>query len=339
MAEYGIKSLRQIQMSRETAIRTPTTDYTVWRGTGTIQDMRVVVFPDEDVGVFGGTDRQYVPQKMGELVMEDTPATYEQLGHIFDAAFYEATPAADGGGTGYVRTYTMPQASTDIKQSTDLQTYGFKGGDNVDVEYAKGSFVRSFSLSGNSGEAVNVTATWETSEVASDTDGFETATTPAVEEILFSKAKLYIDNDTDTIGTSQITGSFISADLSVTTGWKSIFSADGSLEYTDLKQVMPEIMLNVTFEHTAAGVVAEKAAWRAGTARLIRIIAEGSDLGTTATYDYKTLILDLAGKWESFEAMGDEDGDDIVTGTFRCRYNATSAKFFEAVLVNEVDAL
>jgi len=339
MAEYGIKSLRQIQMSRESAIRTPTTDYTVWRGTGTLQDQRVVVFPDEDVGIFGGTDRQYVPQKMGELVMEDTPATYEQIGHIFDAGLYEATPVADGGGSGYVRTYTMPQASTDIKQSTDLQTYGFKGGDNVDVEYAKGSFVRSFSLSGNSGEAVNVTATWETCEVASDTDGFETATTPSVEEILFSKAELYIDDSTDTIGTTQIDGAFISMDLSVTTGWKSIFSADGSLEYSGLKQVMPEIMLNVTFEHTAAGVVAEKAAWRAGTSRLIRIQAEGSALETSGSYDYNTLIFDLAGKWESFEAIGDEDGDDIVTGTFRCRYNSDAAKFFEAVLVNEVDAL
>ena len=72
----------------------------------------------------------------------------------------------------------------------------------------------------------------------------------------------------------------------------------------------------------------------------MRIIAEGTALGAAgATYTYKTLKLDLAGKWESFEALGEQDGDDIVVGTLRCRYNATAAKYFEVVLVNEVAAL
>lgn len=335
---YGIKSLRQIQMSRESAIGVPTTDYTVWRGVGVLDDQREVVFADEDIGIFGGTDRQYIPKKMGEFQMEDTPATFEQVGHIFDAGIYEATPTADtGAGTGYIRTYTMP--ITTAKSSSDLQTYGFKGGDNIAVEYGNAAFVKSFTFSGNAGEALTMSATWETRSIESDSDGFVTATTPTVEEILFSKAKLYIDDTTDTIGSTQITGAFIAMNLEATTGWQSIFSGDGSIEYSALKQVMPEITLAVTFEHTAAGVVAEKAKWRAGTSRLIRIILEGSALTAAGAYTYKTLIFDLAGRWENFDPMGDEDGDNVVSGNFRCRYNSTAAKFFEVVLVNEVATL
>ena len=337
MTTYGIKALRQIQMSRESAIGTSTTDYKVWRGTGMLADMRVVEFPQEDIGILGGADRTYIPKKSGELNMEAVPATFEQLGYIFDAGFYEATPTTDGSG--YVRTWTLPIASTSTKSSSDLQTYAFKGGDNADVEYMKGAFVKSLTLSGAAGEAFNITATWEGKEVASDSDGFETATTPTVEEILFGKAKLYIDESTGTFGATQVSNVFLSMDLPITTGWMSLFTGDGSVEFTDLKQTQPEITLNVTFEHSTSAI-AEKAAFRAQTPRLVRIIAEGSALSVAgSTYTYKTLILDLAGKWESFEAIGEQDGDDIVVGTLRCRYNATAAKYFEAKLVNEVAAL
>jgi hypothetical protein len=88
--------------------------------------------------------------------------------------------------------------------------------------------------------------------------------------------------------------------------------------------------------------MAEKAAWRAGTARLIQLKFEGSALTTTddlATYDVKTFIINLAGKWEKFGPLDDQDGDDVVTGTFRARYNAEAARFAEIIVVNEVETM
>ena len=57
--------------------------------------------------------------------------------------------------------------------------------------------------------------------------------------------------------------------------------------------------------------------------------------GTSSKY----LTLDMAGKWDNFEAIGERDGNDIVTGNFRCRYNSTAALFFEAVVGNALSAL
>lgn len=44
---------------------------------------------------------------------------------------------------------------------------------------------------------------------------------------------------------------------------------------------------------------------------------------TTPSSDHTTkkLIIDLAGAWEKISNLGEQDGDDIVTGTFRVRNN------------------
>jgi hypothetical protein len=86
--------------------------------------------------------------------------------------------------------------------------------------------------------------------------------------------------------------------------------------------------------------VAEKEAWRNGTPRQIRLLIEGDALTSAGTsYSKKTVRIDLAGKWESFEALSDQDGNDTVTGLFRARYNQLADLFAEIVVVNELTTL
>jgi hypothetical protein len=75
--------------------------------------------------------------------------------------------------------------------------------------------------------------------------------------------------------------------------------------------------LNVTFEHNATAV-AEIAAWRAGTARQIRLQFDGSGS--------KYARFDMAGKWEKFDKIGEKDVNDNVTGTFVACYDTTASK-------------
>lgn len=333
----GIKALRQIQTSRETTQGTATAEYSIWRGTGSLEDMRDIVWPDEDIGILPGTDRQYVPRTGGEIEFSETPATFEQLPHIFDAAFYNSTATSDASAA-CIRTYTLPIASSDAKVSSDLQTYTIRGGDNEATEKMSFCFVREFTLSGTAGEALNVSATWQGREVTTDTSFATTSTIPTVEEILFSKGKLYIDAVGGSYGGTEKSNTLIGADLTVTTGWTAVETASGRTDFSSIKQVQPEIVLKVTFEHNTSSV-AEKAAWRAGTARKIQLKFTGTTLSDTdagATYDTKTLIVNLTGKWEKFDKLDEQDGNDIVTGTFRARYDATSATFAQFIIVNEV---
>ena len=340
MSDYGIKTFRQLQLNRESAIGTPGASWFNWRGLGLLDDQRVGVFPEEDIGIFGGTDRQYFPQLRGELNMPGHPATFEQIGHILDAAIARATPAADGAGTGFIRTYTMPIVAADAVDADDLQTYHVKNGDNAAVDITGGAFVKSFTLDGARNEAWMLSATWEVQEVAKDGDGFAVATVPLVEEILFNLTTAFIDDENGAFGATQVEGVLTNATLNVETGWQALFTADGSLVYSNIKQRAPEIMLNVTLEMTAAVAAAERENYRTSVPRLIRLVLEGSELTTEGiAYANKVLIIDLAGKWDKFDPLGDDDDDDIITSVFRCRYNAESASFFEMVLVNEVATL
>lgn len=332
----GIKALRQIQMSRESSAAqgTATTDnWTPWRGMGTIEDMTELIFVPEDVGYLSGLDRTYIAKTGGEIVFEDVEATYEQMPHIFDGGFYKVTATTDSG-SGYIREWTLP--TTTPKESTDLQTYFIKGGDNTEVEEFGFGFVRDFSMTGSAGEAWKVNATWEGRTVSTSAEGFESVTIPTVYVMLFTKTTLYIDATTTDFGTTEVSETLLAADLKVTTGWQSVHNASGQTYFGYIKQVMPELLLNVTFEHNASAVL-QKTAWVGETAKLIRLKVEGAELTSAGTYTYRTLLVDLAGKWESFDKIGEQNGNDIVTGVFRTRYNGTASKFAIFTLVNDTE--
>lgn len=329
----GIKALRKIQLGREATAGTAVAATTIWRGMGTIEDTLETVFVEEDIGYLGGVDRAYVPKLGASLSLGSTPATYEQLPHILEMAILAETATQDGAGTDYI--YDYVEATTALPT---LKTYTIEGGDNIQAEEMEYVFCESFTLSGKAGEASMMAAELRGRQVATTTFTGALAL-PTVEEILTSKGKFYIDAVGGTIGTTQKSNTLLDYTLNWATGIKAVHTVDGQLYFALTKKTAPEITLDLTFEHDATSV-AEIAAWRAGTARQIRLQFEGSAIATPGTtYSVKTFNIDLAGKWDSFSAIGDQDGNDIVTGTFRARYNATAALFAELLVVNELDAL
>jgi hypothetical protein len=318
----GIKAWRRIQMGKEATAGTAVAATSYWRGLGTIQDNRTEVFPDEDIGILPGVDRTYVPKVEALLTLDPIPATFEQVGYIFQMGICDSTSSTDANG--FKWDYDFPVQTSDARTVTDLRTYTFEGGDNAAAEEFAYGHVRSFTLSGTAGEALMMSAEVVGRQVAPTSDGSFTAglSIPAVTEILFSKGSLYIDGcaSTDTIGTTQVSNEFLSMDLSVNTGWLPVYTGDGNIYFSFVKQTMPEVILQITLEHNTKAI-AEIAAWRAQTARQIRVQFDGAT--------GNQLILDIAGKWDNFEKIGERDGNDIVTGVFRGRYNSTAALFFE----------
>jgi len=158
-------------------------------------------------------------------------------------------------------------------------------------------------------------------------------TLPTLEVMNFGKSKLYIDLIAGTLGATLKSNTLLGFDLTIKTGWYPVFSGDGNLYFGFIKCAEPSVVLDVTFEHDGTAR-AEKAFYRALTSRLLRLKVEGTALGTAGTYTYKTFIADLAGKWTKFSVLGEQNGNDIVTGTFTSRYNATAAKFATFIVVN-----
>ena len=329
----GIVALSKIQMGRETTAGTAVAATLLFRGYGVLDDQREVMFPDERIGFFAGLDRSYVPKLLSAVSFQANESSFEMLPHVLEAGVMTATPAQDGSGSGYIYTYNLPET-----QAPTIKTYTIEGGDNQQAEEVEYGFVSSFTLEGNAGEAWMLSSEWlgRQSSLASFTAALSI---PDISDMLFSKTKIYIDAVAGAFGGTQKTMTLLSASFAYTTGLIPKFTADGQLYFSFVQTTTPEAMLTLTFEHDATAV-AEKAYWRAQTPRLIRLICEGDALTTAgSTYSVKTFILDLAGKWESFDPLGDQDGNMISQATFRGRYNATAADFGKFVVVNELTTL
>lgn len=331
---YGVKALRKIQIGKESTAGVATAATTYLRGEGVISDDRTQVFPVEDVGILGGTDRSYVAGLAANMALQSGPATFEQLPYILNMGVVGSSSTQDGAGTDYI--YSYPFGTT--AQKTPY-FYTVEAGNNAEEERMEYCHVPDFVLEGKKDEAIMRSATirGRQATVSSFTGALSI---PTVEEMLFNKGKVYIDAVGGTIGTTQAVASLIGWKATINTGFKAVPSFDGSLYFTFVKQTRPEITMEFTWEHETVVSVAEKVLWRAQTARQIRLLVAGSTLGSTGTlYSTKNFIFDMAGKWSKFGPLTEDAGDDTVVGTFHVGYNSTAALYASMKVVNELSAL
>lgn len=332
----GSKMLSKIQMGQEVTPGTAVAATAVWRGLGTLEDQRETVFPEENVGLLAQTDRAYVPKLQASISFEGVEATFEQLPYILEAGLKAiGTGVTDGGGSGLIYDYPFPISSPVAISDTDaIKTFTIEAGDNVEAEEVEYAYVSEFTLDGVAGEAWKVSATWVGRQCSTSTFTAALAI-PAVEEMLFSKTKLYIDSSSDAFGTTVVANTLIAASLKVKTGWIPVFTGDGATYFSFIKNVGPEIELSLTFEHNTSAV-AERANWRNRVARNVQLLCEGSALTDAgAAYSKKTTKMNVAGKWQMFEPLSEEDGNTTVTAVLKGAYNSVSALFGNIIVVNE----
>lgn len=402
----GIKRLRRLQLFQEATATKGTTGIatSVLRCTGTVDDQRVMHFPDEDVGYLVDVERVCNPYKSAVLEIEENPATFEQLPYYLSAGVLLHNTAVADGGTGDIYTYPFSY----VEPVNDFQTYTIEAGDNEEMEILPYAFLRSFKLSGRQKMPIMVSGTFEarqaerskvavtdavfahpgppdtitptvaaqlpvwpvggnvrvegstdnddtytvnasTADVLTTTEALtahaaeactlqqdftESAALPNVECIVFSKAQLYIDPDTGSFGDSAVNSILMGFDYEVETGIQARPAASGQLYFPRAALVNPSIVLRMTLEWDGNSSD-EKQLWKDGghAGRLIRIKVEGSALATAGAYTYKTLIIDLAGQYEKFEKIGEDNGNDIVDVIFRGQYNTTEAAYSTIIVV------
>lgn len=328
----GAKALRQLQLAQEATMGVAAVPTAIWRGTGVLEDIRDPEVVEEDVGILVPPTRSYIPALAAKLDMPSIEATFEQLTYLLSAGVKDVAGVQDGAGTDYIWTYPFATTTKNTPQS-----YTIRGGDDTEVEEMEYSLISKLTLEGEFGKAWMMSAEWFGRQVTGG-KSFASLSLQAVEEILFSKTALYIDSDTDGFGTTPITATLRKAKLDITTGYIPLPVA-GNLYFGVHGAVKPEIMLDLEFEWNS-NAVTEKGHQRTQTERAIRLLCEGSDVGTPGTtYSAKTLIIDIPGRWQKFTPLGESDGNNIVTATLKGGYNTVLASSGEIVVVNESSTL
>jgi hypothetical protein len=157
----------------------------------------------------------------------------------------------------------------------------------------------------------------------------------AVENISAAGTKLYIDSAT--IGTTQVTGKFISATI---TGRNQIhYKGFGEDElWVAANKVGRGKMLfdaEITFEWDADGEFLNYRAANPGVRRFVRIEREGSIIHTTVK---KRVRIDMHGFWTTF-SPGDRNGNKIYTLNLSTRLDPTSAYKLSMAIHNALTTL
>jgi hypothetical protein len=321
----GVDGFRKMQLGAEATAGTAVAATAIWRGKASMSDdRRVVMFPEEDIALASGDSRTYTPLYDAGIEFPETEMTFEQP-YPYEAGIKAVgTGVADGAGSGRIYAYPFPTTAASLNT---LRTYTIEAGDNQQAEEMEYSFVESFKISGKPGEALKHTSTWRGRQWTTTT--FTSALSlPTVETILASKGKLYIDTVGGTLGATQVSASLLGMELSAKTGWRPVNTGDGYLYFSGVEFVreLLEVVLQLTFRHNASAV-SEKAAWRAETARKLRLQYDGSALTAGTKYSTKALRIDMAGKWEKFERISADGGIHTSTGVFRARNDSTANLF------------
>ena len=152
---YGVKKLRKIQLGKETVAGTPVAPTTIWRGTGTLADNRVVSRPPEDVGYLVDVNRGYIASTGSTLSLAGV-ATFEQFPIFLESGVKLVTPAKDGAGSGYISVYPLPTIAANT-----IKTRTVEAGDNQEVETAAYMFTKEITLTGTAKQAVQLAVVME----------------------------------------------------------------------------------------------------------------------------------------------------------------------------------
>lgn len=333
----GRKALKSIRLRLESGNGVRAVPRYLWRGNGeSIKDDREIVNPEEQVGVFGGTDRTYTPKLSASISLADTPATYEQIGDVLlGAGLGTVTAGYQGSVQGANGSAVILALYVPTTAGGPTPSYTIEAGDNVEAEVVPYAQADEVTLSFAGGEAVTITSSWAgqygTRTNASGT--FSAAgTLERVETILAGAGTFYL-SPADTAGAAYganvvTAGNILSGEISLKPAWARKHAVDAGKTYfhtavwTDI-----EITGNLTLEHQisgtygAAGSAGQKEKWRQELPQLLTMQWPGGTIADGTTYQNKLLRIDLPIKWQTFDALGDMDGNVVVQGEFFSKYN------------------
>jgi hypothetical protein len=332
----GVIPLSKVQIGRESTLGTEVDASDILRVEGAfLRDAREIQVIPENVGYLVDLDRTAIPALAAGLAIPDNAATFEQILHILEMGIRTVSPAQDGAGSGWIYTYNLPTTA----QLTP-KTYTIEGGDDQQAQVMEGAYCESFTIKGSVKEALKFSAEI-IGRQTTNTTFTAGLSVPTVDEMLFQKCELYIGDVANGFGNANdlLSDTLLGFTLNVKTGYVGRFTANGNLYYSYLKQVKPEITLELMLEHNAASVL-EITDGRNETARAVRILCEGPAVTTPGTtYSYKTFIIDLGGKYTVIPAVEDDEGSSILNFTLTGLYNSTLASMGKFIDVCEDSTL
>lgn len=337
----GRKELRSLRLKAEATNGVVVSPRFLWRGpVEGIDDKREVKHVEMQVGIFGGTDDIYIPKLAAELAFPSTEATFEQIPDLFLMAGFgtsggnRAGSAQGASGSSVIFTLIPPTTQAPPTYSCTAEVGDSEPGgntgwaevieyllvDELKLEFKGGEAVMvSASATGRQGTAINALGTFS-----------NVGTLVNVEEVLAGLGSYWVSPVGSGFGTGATTaGNILAGNITFKTAWARKFPVDAGILYFHTAvyagmEVTGELTMEnqISGTYGAAGSAGQIEKWRAQQPQLLRVAWPGGAIPAGTTITTKLLQVDLPVVWDSFDKLGDIDGNDIRVGKFSSRYNA-----------------
>jgi hypothetical protein len=339
----GVKELRSLRLKAEDTPGNLVAPRFLWRGpVEGIDDQREITTAEENVGIFGGTDRSYTPKLMAELPLAETEVTYEQIADIFQMCGFgtngggnRAGSAQGASGSTVIFTLPIPASTHPITYSYTAEV-GDTSGANNNAEVMPYALCKELTLTGAGGAALKMEATLigrygtATNAMGSYSNA---GTLVQVEEVLAGNGTAYMAPVTASFGAHPVTpGNILGCKVTFTPRWEPKFPVDAGITYfhtavfagVDIEgELTMEYQISGTFGASGSAGVIEK--WRQEQPFLLRMQWPGGAIAEGTTYLSKLLRIDVPIKIIKAEPLDDQNGNDIRIMTFESRYNESNA--------------
>jgi hypothetical protein len=277
MADPGIQSRSGIQFGLEGTPGTAVPATTKYRAPyARIVDESPVTNRNENVARRLSQTGVYVPEYKASLAIAAHELTFEGGPFPYSASITNVVSGAANGGTSNAKNYVyiLPLAA-----DPSFKTYTIETFDNNDADEMQYSYCEKITEVGALGKAVTIAEAWRGRQSLPCTVTAGQAV-PAQEVVLFQKGKLYID--ASSIGSTQVTNTWLGYELVIDPGLKPQPTGDGDLYFNFPVGGEPKITGKVTFLNNA-GATAQRVLFKAGTVRKVRFEIPGSAVGFTGT--------------------------------------------------------
>lgn len=340
----GREELRSLRLKAEVTNGTKVAPRFLWRGPiEGIDDKREVKHVDMNVGIFGGTDDIYIPKLAAELAFASTEATFEQIPDLFLMAGFgtsgggnRAGSAQGASGSSVIFTLIpptnlIPPTYSCTAEVGDLDA-GSSGGFAEVIEYL---LVDELKFEFKGGEAVMVSAS-AVGRQGTLTNAVGTysnvGTLVTVEEVLAGLGSFWLSPVGSGFGTGAVTaGNILAGNITFKPAWTRKFPVDAGILYFHTAvytgmEVTGELTLEYQISGTygAAGSFGQVEQWRSQVPQLLRAAWPGGAITAGTTQLNKLFQIDLPITWDSFDKLGDINGNDIRIGKFTSKYNAAT---------------
>jgi hypothetical protein len=222
-------------------------------------------------------------------------------------------------------------------QANGIETFTFEFGDDDQAFEAGFCFATEIEISGEADGVVEATVSIVGDE-KSETSFTGGLSEQSVQLAPFNLAKIYIDDDGGTMGSTQKTGLLRAFTWTLETGLFAFPTADGSLTFGAVSEGRKAPELELVYK-AGSDAETERGHYRSRNTRLVRIELNGQTELDSGQDNPPYLQLDQAIRYEHWPMIDDDDGQSIISVPAYGVYNSGYGKVFECAVLNDVSAL